>query len=154
MPYSKKISKEEEKRIGKAFGAELNISPKASNEICASIRGMMANKALKFLEDIQKGKKYVKYRHYNKKIPHRKGGVQGRYPKKAAKYIANVLKNAIANAEHKGLYADNLKVVHATAYKGLRLERIRPRGRGGHGFYRMGLMHGIDLTNVEIMVKG
>lgn len=153
MPYSYVISDKDEKNVARAYGREVNVSPKNTNEVCAAIRGMMTKKALEYLENVQAKKDFVPLKKYFKKVPHRKGGVPGRYPKKAAKRVEEVLKNAIANAEHKGLDADRLKIIHAAANKGFTLERVRPKGRGGHGIIHQGVMHNIDLTNIQIIVR-
>lgn len=153
MPYACEISKTDEKKVGRAFGKELNVSPRHVNEICRKIRGMMAKKAVSYLEKVQEKKAFVPFMRYQSKIPHRSGGIQGRYPVKASKQVGTVVKNAIANAEHKGLDADKLKIIHASGYKSFTAPRKRPKGMGGHGIIHQGIMHSMDMTNVEIIVK-
>jgi large subunit ribosomal protein L22 len=153
MPYSFQIGKEDEKKIARAFGKELNVSPKHANEICAAILGKMLGNALEYLKKVQEKKAFVPFRRYAKKVPHRKGGTRGRYPVKTAKMIVRILENAKANAEHKGLDTERLKIIHATAYKGLELQRLRPKGGGGHGFMHMGRFANIQLTDIEIILK-
>lgn len=153
MPYSIVLEKEEAAKAGCAFGKEVNVSPKHAGQVCAAVRGMRVNKALVYLKDVQAKKKFVKFHQHAKKMPCRRGGVRGRYPIKAAKIVAGLIRDAKANAEHKGLDGEKLAVIHASAYKTLTLPRIRPHGRGGHGIMRMGLAHNIDLTNIEIVVR-
>ena len=145
MPYSFQIEKEDEKKIAKAFGNELNISPKHANEVCYAIKGMLVDKALEYLKRVQEKKEFIKFRRYKKKIPHRRKGIPGRYPVKAAGKISEILLNVKANAEYKGLNTERIKIIHATAYKALTLERIKPKGRARPS--------NIELTNIEIIVK-
>ena len=139
----------EDKKIAKAFGKELNISWKHANEICYAVRGMMLNKALAYLERVQRKEDFVTLRRHKKQVPHRKGkgriSKTGRWPVKAAKSVAEVLQNASANAEYKGLDADKLKVEHATAYRSIELERRKPKGSA--------ITHNIELTNIEVVVR-
>lgn len=51
-------------------------------------------------------------------------------PRYASSIIAKLLKSAIANAEYKGLNADNLVVAECYANKGPTMKRIRPRAQG------------------------
>lgn len=152
MKYSyrdAKNEKEGDKKIAKAFGKELNISWKHANEICYAVRGMMLNKALVYLERVQRKEDFVTLRRHKKQVPHRKGkgriSKTGRWPVKAAKAVAAVIQNASANAEYKGLDTDKLKVTHATAYKSIELERRKPKGSA--------ITHNIELTNIEIVVR-
>ncbi len=86
-------------------------------EVCGNIRKMKAADALSFLEKAADGKAAVLYRSSNRHLGHRKelGGKKGRYPKKAAKIVLKVLKNALNNAAQKGLLEDALFVAHACA---------------------------------------
>ena len=152
MKYSyqgKNGEKKVEKKIARAFGKEVNISWKHANEICYAIRGMMLNKALVYLEKVQRKEEFVPLRRHKKQVPHRKGKGRitkaGRWPVKAAKEVAGVVQNASANAEYKGLDTDKLKVEHATAYKSVELERRKPKGSA--------ITHNIELTNIEIVVR-
>ncbi len=142
MPYS---YQGDEKRTAKAFGKEQDISPKKANEVCYTIKGMKVQRAIDYLDSVAKKKDFVPFRRYHKKVAHRTGGVIGRYPVKAAKVVSGVVKNARMNAEYRGMDPDKLKIIHATAYKGIELDRIKPKGRGRP--------HNIVLTNIEIVVK-
>ena len=128
-----------------AYGNRLNVSWKQCNEVCYSIKGMPVEKALIFLEKVMNKETFVAFRRYNKGMPHRTGGVQGRYPVKAAELISNVLVNARSNAEFKGYDAEKLKVDHATAFKVETVSRIKPKGRAK--------THNLELTNIEIAVR-
>ncbi|MEM2272969.1 MAG: 50S ribosomal protein L22 [Candidatus Bathyarchaeia archaeon] len=117
--------------MARAGGRELRISPKAAREVCSAIRGMMLEEAKEFLRKVIAKKTAVLYRRYKKKLPHRRGlGGAGRYPVKAASKILEVLESAEANAEYKGLDMEKLKVIHASAYPGVKIRRYRPRAFG------------------------
>ncbi|MBO4998139.1 MAG: 50S ribosomal protein L22 [Lachnospira sp.] len=51
-------------------------------------------------------------------------------PRYASSIIEKLLKSAIANAEYKGLSADNLYIAECFANKGPTMKRIRPRAQG------------------------
>ena len=129
----------------KAYGDELNISPKHAVEICAAIKGKKLEEAKKLLEDVIKKKQFIPFRKHKKQIPHRKGGQPGRYPVKAARQILKLLENAENNAEEMGLEGE-LVVAHASAQKGRTFERRAPKGRMRPS--------NIQTVNVEIILKG
>jgi len=117
----------------KASGRELRVSPKAAREVCTTIKGMKLDEAKEFLQQVALKKKAVPFRRYNKKIPHRRGlqkVAAGRYPVKAAQKILEVIESAEANAIHRGLDVEQLKVVHASAYPGAKIKRSIPRAMG------------------------
>ena len=111
-----------DEKIAKASGHSLKISPKHSVEICRTIRNMYLEDAKAFLEDVIEKKTVVPFKRHNKKVGHRsdlKGWPSGRYPVKAAAAILKVLENAEANAENEELDVENLKLVHASANRGV-----------------------------------
>jgi len=142
MPYSYQKS---EKKTAKAYGKRINVSWKQCNEICHFIKGKKADKAIKYLEKVVTKEEFIPYRRYTKGVGHRKEGKIGRYPVKASKIIIKLIKNAKANAEFKNLDTTKLRIDHATAYKAMTLERIKPKGRAK--------THNIELTNIEIVLK-
>jgi large subunit ribosomal protein L22 len=73
MGYSYQLDKEDEKKTAKAFGKEIDISPKKANEVCYTIKGMNVDKAITYLENVTKMKAFVPMRRYNKNVGHRKG---------------------------------------------------------------------------------
>ena len=117
----------------KASGRQVRVSPKAAREVCAAVKGLELDAAKAFLEQVAQKKQAVPYRRYNKTVPHRRGLLKtaaGRYPVKAAKKILRVIEGAEANALFKGLDVDQLKVVHAAAYPGMKIKRYTPRAMG------------------------
>lgn len=120
-------------RTAKASGREIRVSPKSAREVCKAIKGMMLNRAKRYLMDVMEKKKAVPFTRFNKKAGHRRGlekGFAGRYPVKTAKHILKVLEGAEANAEHKGLDAERMRVIHTSAYPGMKIKRYMPRAFG------------------------
>ena len=142
--YSAKIKEP----CAKAFGKEMRVSPKHAMEVCRAIRGMRLNVAKEYLEAVREKKKAVPFVRHRKKLAHRRGtGGSGQYPVKAAREILKVLKNAEANASYKGLDVEKLRIVHASAYKGIIIPGTLPRAFGRSTSYNK------PLTNVEIVLK-
>jgi len=54
----------------------------------------------------------------------------GRYPVKAAQKILKVLEGAEANAEYKGFDLEKLRIIHASAYPGMKIKRSIERAFG------------------------
>jgi large subunit ribosomal protein L22 len=71
----------------------------------------------------------------------------GKYPDKAATAILRVVESAEANAEDKGLDIDRLRIIHASAYPGIKLKRAIPRAFGRSTPKNM------TLTHVEIALE-
>ena len=120
-------------RSSRAMGMELHISPKHAREICRALRGMRANLARAYLEDVIALRRPVPFRRYNKNVAHKRGLVgwdAGRYPEKAAREVLKVLDNAIANGEYKGMEPDKLRIYHAGTLTGRTIQGWMPRAMG------------------------
>jgi len=134
----------------KASGREIRVSHKLAREVCTTIKGMMLTKAKQYLRDVMTKEKPVPVRRFRKKAGHRHGLMKafaGRYPIKASKEILKILESAEANAENKGLDTDRMRIVHASAYPGMKIKRYKPRaqGRASPKFQ--------TLTHVEIALE-
>jgi len=118
----------------KSAGRELRVSHKAAREVCKAIKGMKLDQAKQYLNKVKTKKQAVPFRRYRKKLGHRHGIKQGayaaRYPIKTAHKILQVLEGAEANAEAKGLDPERLRIIHASAYPGMKLKRFTPRAMG------------------------
>lgn len=117
----------------KASGREVRVSHKSAREVCRTIKGMMLAQAKRYLRDVMVKKRAVPFRRFKKKAGHRHGLVKasaGRYPVKTAKYVLKVVEGAEANAEYKGLDTERLRVIHASAYPGMKIKRSTPRAHG------------------------
>jgi len=120
-------------KTAKALGRGLKISPKHAVEICSKLRGMKVDNARNYLEEVIQMKKAVPFKRHNKKVGHRRGlegWPTGRYPVKAASQILDVLNNAEANAEYKGLESENLKIMHISSHRGYVIRGWTPRAFG------------------------
>jgi large subunit ribosomal protein L22 len=117
----------------KASGREVRVSHKSAREICKTIKGMMLSQAKQYLGDVMDKKRAVPFKRFKKKAGHRHGLVKayaGRYPVKASKQILKLLEGAEANAEYKGLDTDKLRIIHASAYPGMKIKRYTQRAHG------------------------
>ena len=97
------------------------ISTKHSIAICKFIKGKKIEDAIRDLEQVILKKKAVPMKG---EIPHRKGMMSGRYPKKAAEHFIKILKRLAANATVNGL--ENTIITEAIANFG-----SRPYGKFG-----------------------
>jgi len=116
-----------------ASGREVRVSHKHAREVCNTVKGMMLTQAKEYLRDVMDKKKAIPFKRYNKKAGHRRGLVKafaGRYPINASARVLKVLKSAEANAENKGLNVDDLCIIHAAAYPGMKIKRYTPRAHG------------------------
>lgn len=117
----------------KASGRELRVSPKHAREVCKTIKGMKLDQAKEYLRQVMEKKKPVPFRRYKKNVGHKHGMEKtfaGRYPVKAAQKILKVLEGAEANAEYKGLDAERLRIIHASAYPGMKVKKTIERAFG------------------------
>ncbi len=117
----------------KASGRELRISPKHAREVCKTIKGMNLDQAKDYLQQVILKKTAVPFRRHKKKVGHRHGiekASAGRYPVKTARKILKVLEGAEINAEYKGLDAERLRIIHASAYPGMKIKRYIERAFG------------------------
>ena len=144
--YSIKVDPE---ITARASGRELGISPNASVEVCREIRGMMVEDAMQYLEDVIALKRPVRYHRYNGQVGHRKGKKfgAGRFPKKTAKAILDVIKHAQHNAEYKGLDSDNMKITHITSSRGMTVEGYMPRAHGRSTPFNH------ETANIEVVLE-
>jgi large subunit ribosomal protein L22 len=127
------ITELDQERTVKASGREVRVSHKAAREVCYAINRMMLSEAKEFLQQVVEKKKPVAFRRFKKKVGHRHGlekAFAGRYPVNAAQKVLEVLEGAEANADFKGLDIDNLRIIHASAYPGMKIKRYIQRAFG------------------------
>lgn len=117
----------------KASGREVRVSHKSAREVSKTIKGMMFTQAKRYLRDVIAKKRAVPFRRFKKKAGHRHGlekACAGRYPIKVAKQFLRILEGAEANAEYKGLDTEKLRIIHASAYPGMKVKRYMQRAQG------------------------
>jgi large subunit ribosomal protein L22 len=116
--------------VARARGYELPISPKKTYEVLNAIRGRPVDEAKEFLEEVVELKRAVPFRRFNQETAHKKGIGPGRYPKKVARSVLQVLQNAEANAEYEGLDTDTLYIFVAACARGRIRKASMPRAHG------------------------
>ncbi len=114
----------------KAYGSELQISPKKSLEVCDMVRGKEVDKALEMLEEVLDGDRPVPYKKHNKRVAHQKGVGSGGYPKNVCEEIHSLIEECRANAESKGLDTEDMVIKVIAAHRGSPMEGFRPRAFG------------------------
>jgi large subunit ribosomal protein L22 len=132
--------------VARARGLELPISPKKAYEVLNAIRGRSVEDAKQLLEDVVALKRAVPFRRYNQETAHKRGIGPGRYPKKVARSILQVLRNAEDNAEYDGLDAERLYVKVAASGRGRIRQAQMPRAHGHADPWNE------QTTNIEIVL--
>lgn len=100
----------------KAMGRDFHVSYKVAREVAGAIRGMKVSTAKSLLEAVARKEKPIYYKRFKRKVAHRKGGMSGRYPVKAANLFLKMLANAESNA--KDMDNDKLVVSHISVGQG------------------------------------
>jgi len=132
--------------VARARGIELPISPKKTYELLNAIRGLPVGRARTLLEGVVGLEVAIPFRRYNQETAHKRRIGPGRFPKKVAKCLLNLLTNAEANAEYEGLDADSLYVKVASSSRGRILKATMPRAQGRSTPWNE------QTTNVEIVL--
>lgn len=116
----------------RAYGRDLDCSPKSGRNVARAIKGMPVDRAKQFLADVAVLKTPVPFKVRMRKIHHRRGTGfgPGKYPVGTVKMFLKVLESAEANAEYKGLDKERLVITHATAYQGTVVQAFTPRAQG------------------------
>jgi len=138
----------------KATGKLLQISTKQSVEICSFLRGKTTDRGKQILERVLEMKEAIPYKRYNHNVGHRPGKMAaGRYPLKAASQILNLLKNAEANAEAKGL-SKPFVIKEMLANQGVRSWHPgRQRRRKTKSTHIKILLHGTEIKETKEKAK-
>ncbi|PSG97318.1 50S ribosomal protein L22 [Thermoplasmatales archaeon SW_10_69_26] len=133
----------------KALGKELQIKPRDAIEVCREVRGRSLDDAKEFLQAVIEKDEAVPYRKDSGpgSYSHQQDTGPGRYPVKVSENILDIIEQAEANAEYKGLEPDDLFVMHAAAQKAGEIEGTRPRARGRATSWNT------SLTHVEIVLE-
>ena len=144
--------KAEESKTAKAFHSNVHISTKYSTEMARELLGKKVKWAKSFLQDIIEKKRYLPLRRYRIEMGHRKGTAQshtksGRFPKILCQKWLELLEQAEANADYKGLDTSNLVIIHAFASQGFRRLSHQPLGKIG------GKQRKKKSTHIEVIVR-
>lgn len=121
----------------KARGSHLRVHFKHCREITHTIKNMKLSRAKLFLENVLQKKEAVPFTKFTGGIGRhaqlkqlKAPGDKGRWPQKASKIILDLLKNAEANAEFKGLDVDDLVIKHAQCNRAQQQRRRTYRAHG------------------------
>ena len=108
------------------------VSHKHTREIAVAIKGLTIEKARDYLQSVLTHKRSIPFKRFKNQVGHRTdpGVMSGRYPEKAVTEVLKLLDNLESNAEYKGMDLDRLKIINATAQKGVIIQRIMPRAQG------------------------
>lgn len=119
----------------KARGSDLRVHFKNTHETAQAIKHMPLKRAIRFLENVKEKKEIVPFRKFNHCVGRKAQAkawkhTQGRWPKKSADFLLQLLRNAESNAEYKGLDTDHLVIEHIQVQ---RAPKIRRRTYRAHG---------------------
>merc|ERR1711907_724552 len=152
MGYSKEY--DEPEKTSKSRGSHLRVHYKHMREIAHFTKGMNVNKAMKHLDMVMEKKAIIPFVKYTGGVG-RKGmakqvnapGDKGRWPIRATAVYRDLLVNAVANADTKGLDTDTLIIDHAQVNRAPPGRRRTYRAHGRIGKYASQPAH------VEIILK-
>ena len=116
MAHKYSMRKYDKENMAKVVGRALPISTKFSVEICNLIRNKKVSKAKEILQKVISGKEAIPFKIFNRDLSHKKGLGPGRYPKRAAEEILNLLESVEANAQFKGMNTSDLQITHMNAH--------------------------------------
>ncbi|CAI9733945.1 ribosomal L17-like [Octopus vulgaris] len=145
-------------KSAKARGSLLRVHFKNTRETAQAIKRMHLKRATRYLKNVMEKKEIVPFRRFC-------GGVgrhaqakqwkatQGRWPKKSAKFLLQLLKNAESNAEFKGLDTDHLVIEHIQVNQAPKMRRRTYRAHGRINPFMSSPCHiEVILTEKEIPV--
>ncbi|XP_018322460.1 60S ribosomal protein L17-like [Agrilus planipennis] len=101
----------------KAKASSMPVHFKNTVEVANVLRGKTIKRANAYLKNVIAKKECVPFKKF-------KGGVgrcaqakqfkvtQGRWPRKSARFLLDLLRNAVSNAEYKGMDTDRLHILH------------------------------------------
>jgi len=111
---------------------EKKISHKHARETAKAIKGLTLEKARDYMLSVIAKERAIPFARFKNQVGHRSdpGMMSGRYPEKTAGEFLKLLDNLESNAEYKGMDMDRLKIINATAHKGVAIKRFIPRAQG------------------------
>ena len=111
---------------------EKKISHKHARETAKAIKGLTLEKARDYMLSVIAKERAIPFARFKNQVGHRSdpGMMSGRYPEKTAGEFLKLLDNLESNAEYKGMDMDRLKIINATAQKGVAIQRVIPRAQG------------------------
>ena len=118
----------------------MRVHFKNTYETARVVKGMKIKKAIRYMEDVLEHKQCVPFRrhtgHGGRATQAKIHGVTlGRWPEKSVKYVHALLKNALSNAEAKGLDVERCAVTHVAVNRAVQGRRRTFRAHGRIGPY-------------------
>ncbi|XP_012533678.1 60S ribosomal protein L17 [Monomorium pharaonis] len=142
----------------KARGSNLRVHFKNTHETARAIKCMTLRRAQKYLKNVIEHKECVPFRRFNGGVGRcaqakQFGTTQGRWPKKSAEFLLQLLKNAESNADYRGLDVDRLVIEHIQVNHAPCLRRRTYRAHGRINPYMSSPCHiEVILTEKEDVV--
>ena len=130
----------------KARGSYLRVSFKNTCETAQAVNGWQVNKALQYLEAVSDKKRAIPFRRFNGSIGRASQGkefgvTKARWPVKSVEFITDLIKNALSNAETKGLDASTLYIKHIQVNQAPKMRRRTYRAHGRVNAYKSSPCH-------------
>lgn len=118
----------------------MRVHYKNTFETARAVRGMKLKKAIKYMEDVLEHKQCVPFRRHTSHGGRASqaavfGVTLGRWPEKSVRHVLSLLKNALSNAEAKGLDAEKCHVTHVAVNRAVQGRRRTFRAHGRIGPY-------------------
>ena len=123
-----------------ARAVNLDCHHKHCYHIAKAIRGMNAEEAVEYLEDVVQKKRAIPYQRRSRKgrggntmAGHRKGKMgPGKFPNKASKEFIKLINSAMHNARQRydTIDPEDKVITHVAAHRGQVAKNWRPRARG------------------------
>ncbi|CAD6234284.1 hypothetical protein G9C98_001489 [Cotesia typhae] len=142
----------------KARGSNLRVHFKNTHETARAIKNLTLRRAQKYLKAVMEHKECVPFRRFNGGVGRcaqakQFGTTQGRWPKKSAEFLLQLLRNAESNADYKGLDVDRLVIDHIQVNHAPCLRRRTYRAHGRINPYMSSPCHiEVILTEKEDVV--
>ncbi|GJQ68162.1 RpL17 [Trypoxylus dichotomus] len=116
-------------------GSNLRVHFKNTCETANAIRKMPLKRAVAYLKNVVEHKECVPFRRFNGGVGRcaqakQFGTTQGRWPKKSAEFLLQLLRNAESNADYSGLDIDRLFIEHIQVNRAACLRRRTYRAHG------------------------
>jgi len=112
---------------------ERHMSHKHSKAIAREIKGMTAEGAVEYLEQVIDGERSVPFKSHNSGVGHRSdidGWDAGRYPEKASSAFLDLIENVVNNADEQGFDGEEMEIMHVAAHKVGEVQGRKPRAMG------------------------
>nr|ACD65167.1 putative 60S ribosomal protein RPL17 [Phoronis muelleri] len=146
-------------KSAKARGSHLRVHFKNTRETAQAVKRMHLRRAQKYLKNVIDKKEIIPFRRFNGDVGRKAqckqfGTTQGRWPKKSAEFLLQLLKNAESNAEYKGLDTDHLVIEHIMVNRAPKMRRRTYRAHGRINPYMSSPCHiEVILAEKEVAIS-